>query len=153
MRDNDATITKNRKAFFDYFVLESIEAGIELCGTEVKSIRQGNVNLKDAWCDVENGELLVKQMHISPYEKGNIFNKDPIRPRKLLVHKKEIMRFVGLVKQQGVTIIPLSMYFKGSLVKMQIGICKGKKSYDKRESMAIRSANRDIDRALKEQNR
>ena len=151
MRDNNATITKNRKAFFDYFVLESIEAGI--CGTEVKSIRQGNVNLKDAWCDVENGELLVKQMHISPYEKGNIFNKDPIRPRKLLVHKKEIMRFVGLVKQQGVTIIPLSMYFKGSLVKMQIGICKGKKSYDKRESMAIRSANRDIDRALKEQNR
>ena len=153
MRDNNATITKNRKAFFDYFILESIEAGIELCGTEVKSIRQGNVNLKDAWCDVENGELLVKQMHISPYEKGNIFNKDPIRPRKLLVHKKEIMRFVGLVKQQGVTIIPLSMYFKGSLVKMQIGICKGKKSYDKRESMAIRSANRDIDRALKEQNR
>ena len=154
MRENgNATITKNRKAFFDYFVLESIEAGIELCGTEVKSIRQGNVNLKDAWCDVENGELLVKQMHISPYEKGNIFNKDPIRPRKLLVHKKEIMRFVGLVKQQGVTIIPLSMYFKGSLVKMQIGICKGKKSYDKRESMAIRSANRDIDRALKEQNK
>ena len=153
MSESNATITKNRKAFFDYFVLESIEAGIELCGTEVKSIRQGNVNLKDAWCDVENGELLVKQMHISPYEKGNIFNKDPIRPRKLLVHKKEIMRFVGLVKQQGVTIIPLSMYFKGSLVKMQIGICKGKKSYDKRETMAIRSANRDIDRALKEQNR
>jgi SsrA-binding protein len=153
MSESNATITKNRKAFFDYFILESIEAGIELCGTEVKSIRQGNVNLKDAWCDVENGELLVKQMHISPYEKGNIFNKDPIRPRKLLVHKKEIMRFVGLVKQQGVTIIPLSMYFKGSLVKMQIGICKGKKSYDKRETMAIRSANRDIDRALKEQNR
>ena len=153
MSESNATINKNRKAFFDYFVLESIEAGIELCGTEVKSIRQGNVNLKDAWCDVENGELLVKQMHISPYEKGNIFNKDPIRPRKLLVHKKEIMRFVGLVKQQGVTIIPLSMYFKGSLVKMQIGICKGKKSYDKRETMAIRSANRDIDRALKEQNR
>lgn len=153
MRDNNATITKNRKAFFDYFILESIEAGIELCGTEVKSIRNGNVNLKDAWCDVENGELLVKQMHISPYEKGNIFNKDPIRPRKLLVHKKEIMRFIGLVKQQGVTIIPLSLYFKGSLVKVQIGICKGKKAYDKRESMAIRSANRDIDRALKEQNR
>ena len=153
MSESNATITKNRKAFFDYFILESIEAGIELCGTEVKSIRQGNVNLKDAWCDVENGELLVKQMHIIPYEKGNIFNKDPIRPRKLLVHKKEIMRFVGLVKQQGVTIIPLSMYFKGSLVKMQIGICKGKKSYDKRETMAIRSANRDIDRALKEQNR
>lgn len=153
MSESNAAITKNRKAFFDYFILESIEAGIELCGTEVKSIRQGNVNLKDAWCDVENGELLVKQMHISPYEKGNIFNKDPIRPRKLLVHKKEIMRFVGLVKQQGVTIIPLSMYFKGSLVKMQIGICKGKKSYDKRETMAIRSANRDIDRALKEQNR
>lgn len=154
MRDKEnATITKNRKAFFDYFILESIEAGIELSGTEVKSIRQGNVNLKDAWCDIDNGELLVKQMHISPYEKGNIFNKDPIRPRRLLVHKKEIMRFLGLVKQQGVTIIPLSMYFKGSLVKMQIGICKGKKSYDKRESMAVRSANRDIERAMKEQNR
>lgn len=153
MRDNNATITKNRKAFFDYFIIESLEAGIELCGTEVKSIRSGNVNLKDAWCDIDNGELFVKQMHISPYEKGNIFNKDPIRPRKLLVHKKEIMRFLGLVKQQGVTIIPLSLYFKGSMVKMQIGICKGKKAYDKRDSMAVRSANRDIERALKEQNR
>lgn len=148
-----ATITKNRKAYFDYFVLESMEAGIELCGTEVKSIRGGNVNLKDAWCDIQNGELLVKQMHISPYEQGNIFNKDPIRVRKLLVHKKEIMRMLGMVKQQGVTIIPLSLYFKGSLVKMQIGICKGKKNYDKRDVAAKRDADRAIDRAIKEQNR
>lgn len=147
------TIAANRKAHFDYFVLESMEAGMELCGTEVKSVRGDNVNLKDAWCDIQDGELYVKQMHISPYEKGNIFNKDPIRPRKLLMHKKEIMRIFGMVKQQGVTIIPLSVYFKGSLVKMQIGICKGKKNYDKRETMAKRDANRAIDRAMKEQNR
>ncbi len=148
--EHSAVIAKNRKAFFDYFVLESIEAGIELCGTEVKSIRSGGVNLKDAWCDIEDGELVVKQMHISPYEKGNIFNKDPLRKRRLLVHKREIMRFVGLIKQQGVTLIPLSMYFKGSLVKLQLGVCKGKKNYDKRESMAVKSANRDIERAMKE---
>lgn len=147
------TIATNRKAHFDYFVLESMEAGIELCGTEVKSVRGGNVNLKDAWCDIDGGELYVKQMHISPYEKGNIFNKDPIRPRRLLMHRREIMRMLGMVKQQGVTIIPLSLYFKGSLVKMQIGICKGKKIYDKRESMAKRDADRAIDRALKEQNK
>lgn len=153
MSNSIKEITKNRKAFFDYFIIESTEAGIELCGTEVKSIRQGGVNLKDAWCDIDNGELYVKQMHISPYEKGNIFNRDPIRPRKLLMHKKEIMRFLGLVKQDGVTLIPLSLYFKGSLVKMQIGVCKGKKNYDKRAAAAIKSANRDIDRALKEQNK
>ena len=151
-KSENAVITKNRKAFFDYFVLESIEAGIELCGTEVKSIRAGGVNLKDAWCDIEDGELVVKQMHISPYEKGNIFNRDPLRKRKLLVHKKEIMRFLGLVKQQGVTLVPLSMYFKGSLVKLQIGVCKGKKNYDKRDSLAVKSANRDIERAMKEGN-
>lgn len=152
-KSENSVITKNRKAFFDYFVLESIEAGIELCGTEVKSIRAGGVNLKDAWCDIEDGELVVKQMHISPYEKGNIFNRDPLRKRKLLVHKKEIMRFLGLVKQQGVTLVPLSMYFKGSLVKLQIGVCKGKKNYDKRDSLAVKSANRDIERAMKEGNR
>ena len=152
-KSENSVITKNRKAFFDYFVLESIEAGIELCGTEVKSIRAGGVNLKDAWCDIEDGELVVKQMHISPYEKGNIFNRDPLRKRKLLVHKKEIMRFLGLVKQQGVTLVPLSMYFKGSLVKLQIGVCKGKKNYDKRDSLAVKSANRDIERAMKEPNR
>ena len=152
-KSENSVITKNRKAFFDYFVLESIEAGIELCGTEVKSIRAGGVNLKDAWCDIEDGELVVKQMHISPYEKGNIFNRDPLRKRKLLVHKKEIMRFLGLVKQQGVTLVPLSMYFKGSLVKLQIGVCKGKKNYDKRDSLAVKSANRDIERAMKERNR
>ena len=152
-KSENSVITKNRKVFFDYFVLESIEAGIELCGTEVKSIRAGGVNLKDAWCDIEDGELVVKQMHISPYEKGNIFNRDPLRKRKLLVHKKEIMRFLGLVKQQGVTLVPLSMYFKGSLVKLQIGVCKGKKNYDKRDSLAVKSANRDIERAMKEGNR
>lgn len=152
-KDSGATIAQNRKAFFDYFVLESLEAGIELCGTEVKSVRNGNVNLKDAWCDIVNGELIVKQMHISPYDHGNIFNRDPIRPRRLLLHKKEIMRMLGMVKQQGVTVIPLSMYFKGSLVKMQIGICKGKKNYDKRDSMAKRDADRNIERAIKEQNR
>ena len=152
-KSENSVITKNRKAFFDYFVLESIEAGIELCGTEVKSIRAGGVNLKDAWCDIEDGELVVKQMHISPYEKGNIFNRDPLRKRKLLVHKKEIMRFLGLVKQQGVTLVPLSMYFKGSLVKLQIGVCKGKNNYDKRDSLAVKSANRDIERAMKEGNR
>ena len=146
-------VANNKKAYHDYFIVDKFEAGIELVGTEVKSIRAGKINLKESWCMIKRGEIFVNGMHISPYEFGNIFNKDPIRPRKLLVHKKEIMRFVGLVKQQGVTIIPLSMYFKGSLVKMQIGICKGKKSYDKRETMAIRSANRDIDRALKEQNR
>ncbi len=153
MSNSIKEITKNRKAFFDYFVIEATEAGIELSGTEVKSIRAGGVNLKDAWCSIDGGELYVKQMHISPYEKGNIFNRDPIRPRKLLLHKKEIMRYLGLTKQEGVTLIPLSLYFKGSLVKMQIGVCKGKKNYDKRADAAVKSANRDIDRALKEQNK
>lgn len=153
MSDNLKTITKNKKAFHDYFVEESLEAGIELSGTEIKSIRQGGVNLKDSWCDIENGEAFIKGMHISPYEKGNIFNKLPNRERKLLLHKKEILRLFGLIKQQGLTLIPLSLYFKGSLVKVQLGVCKGKKLYDKRADIAKKSASRDIQRALKEQNR
>lgn len=153
MREDTKTIATNKKAFHDYFVLESLEAGIELCGTEVKSIRQGGVNLKDAWCDISGGQMLVMGMHISPYEKGNIFNKEPLRPRRLLLHKREILRLFGQTKQQGLTIIPLSLYFKGSLVKLQIGVCRGKKLYDKRADIAKRSAERNIDRALKEQQR
>ena len=147
------TIAQNKKAFHDYFVEESLEAGIELCGTEVKSLRQGQCNLKDSWCSVVKGELLLNGMHISPYDHGNIFNKDPLRVRKLLLHKKEILRLFGLVKQNGYSLIPLSLYFKGSLVKVQVGLCKGKKLYDKRADMAARDAKRDIDRAIKEKNR
>lgn len=154
MGENLKTVATNKKAFHDYFVEESIEAGIVLSGTEIKSIRLGGVNLKDAWCAVEEGEMLVKQMHISPYEKGNIFNKQPTRERKLLLHKREIMRLFGLVKQQqGLTLIPLSIYFKGSLVKVQLGVCRGKKLYDKRATAAKRDADRNIQRALKEQSR
>ena len=151
--ESTKTISNNKKAFHDYFVLESIEAGIELCGTEVKSLRISGENLKDAWCDIEDGEIFVKGMHISPYEKGNIFNKDPVRVRKLLMHKKEILRLFGQLKQQGLTIIPLSLYFKGSRVKVQVGLCKGKKLYDKRADIAQKTANREIQRTLKEQNR
>lgn len=151
--ENTKAITTNKKAFHDYFVLESLETGIALSGTEIKSIRQGGVNLKDAWCSVDDGEMLIKQMHISPYEKGNIFNKPPTRNRKLLLHKREIMRLFGLVKQQGITLVPLSLYFKGSLVKVQLGVCKGKKLYDKREDAARKDAARDIERAIKENNR
>lgn len=151
--ENTKTIATNKKAFHDYFVLESYEAGISLSGTEIKSLRLGGVNLKDAWCSIDNGEMIVKQMHISPYEKGNIFNKPPTRNRTLLLHKREIMRLLGLVKQQGVTLIPLSLYFKGSLVKVQLGVCKGKKLYDKRAEAAKKSINRDIQKALKEENR
>lgn len=144
------TVAKNKKAYHDYFVTQSLEAGIELCGTEVKAIRAGGVNLKDAWCDIENGELFVKEMHISPYEKGNIFNKDPLRVRRLLMHKREILHLFGQIKQQGYTLIPLSVYFKGSNIKIQVGLCKGKKLYDKRESAAVRDMNRSIARAVKE---
>ena len=136
--ENTKTIALNKKARHDYFIMESFEAGIELVGTEVKSIRTGGVNLKDSWCSIENGELIVKQMHVSPYEHGNIFNRDPLRERKLLMHKAEINRLFGLVKQKEYTLIPLSLYFKGSRVKMQLGLCKGKKLYDKREDAAKR---------------
>ena len=150
--DSLKTIATNRKAFHDYFVIESAEAGISLFGTEVKSIRQGNLNLKDAWCDIKDGELFVNGMHISPYEKGNIFNREPVRKRRLLMHKREIARLAGMIKQQGLTMIPLSVYFKGSLVKIQVGLCKGKKLYDKRESAAKKDAARDIERTIKSRN-
>ena len=150
---NTKTIAQNKKAHHDYFVLETFEAGIELCGTEVKSLRAGKVNLKDSWCSIVGGEIFANGVHISPYEQGNIFNKDPMRVRRLLMHKKEIMRLYGTLKQDGVSIIPLSLYFKGSRVKMSVGLCKGKKLYDKRADMAERSAKRDIERSLKEHNR
>ena len=147
------TIAANKKAYHDYFVEETMEAGIELTGTEVKSLRQGGVNLKDAWCDIEHGELMVNGMHISPYEKGNIFNREPRRSRRLLMHKREILRLFSRIKQQGLTLIPLSVYFKGSLVKVQVGLCRGKKLYDKREDAARRDMKREADRVFKEQGR
>ena len=152
-QQNIKNISFNRQARHEYFVEETLEAGIVLAGTEVKSLRQGGVNLKDSWCDLVEGEIFIRQMHISPYEKGNIFNREPMRPRKLLLHKQEIRRLIGLMKQQGITLIPLSIYFKGSRVKVQIGVCRGKKLYDKREDMAKRDAKRDMDRALKSRNR
>lgn len=147
--ENFKTISENRKARHEYFVLESMETGIELMGTEVKSLRLGQVNLKDSWCSIDNGELFIKGMHISPYEKGNIFNRDPMRVRKLLMHRKEINRLLGKIKQDGLTLIPLSLYFKGSIVKVQLGLCKGKKLYDKREDAARKDAKRQIERAVK----
>jgi len=139
----------NRKAYHDYFILDRYEAGIELFGTEVKSIRAGTLNLKDSFCTTKNGEIFVRGMHISPYEQGNIFNRDPVRPRRLLMHKKEILKLNAKVMQDGAALIPLSVYFKDSRVKVEVGLCKGKKLYDKRESEAKRQANRDIDRTLK----
>ena len=146
-------IADNKAARHNYFVLEQIECGIELVGTEVKSIRSGRVNLKDAWCSVDNGEMWVKGMHISPYEQGNIFNRDPLRVRKLLLHKREIMRLYGKVKQEGLTLIPMALYFKGSRAKVALGLCKGKNVHDKRQDMANKAAAREIDRAMKERNR
>ena len=151
--EQQRVMAQNKKAWHDYFVEEAFEAGIELCGTEVKSIRMGRINLKDAWCDIHDGEILVKGMHISPYEQGNIFNKDPVRERRLLMHKHEILRLFGLVKREGLTLIPLQVYFKGPLVKVEIGLCKGKKIYDKRADMAKRDASREMDRAIKERNK
>lgn len=147
------SIAKNKKVGHDYFIDDSYEAGIELFGTEVKSIRAGQVNLKDSWCDIKNGEIFVNGMHISPYEKGNIFNRDPNRSRRLLMHRREISKLYGLVQQQGVALIPLEMYFSGSRVKVKVGLCRGKKLYDKRDDMAKRAAERDIERSLKERNR
>lgn len=144
------TVAQNRKAHHDYFVDETYEAGIELFGTEVKSIRAGEVNLKDSWCEIQNGEIKVNGMHISPYEKGNIFNRDPNRVRRLLMHKREILKLFGLVQKQGVALIPLELYFVGSRVKLAVGVCRGKKLYDKREDIANRDAKRDIERSLKE---
>lgn len=142
-------ITANKKARHDYFVEQTYECGIELFGTEVKSIRQGTVSLKDSYCIFRNGEIFIKGMHVSPYEKGNIFNKDPLRERKLLMHKKEIMLLFGKTKQDGYALIPLSLYFKNARVKVSLGLCKGKKLYDKRESAAKRDAQREIERTLK----
>ena len=143
-------IAVNRQARHEYFVEDTLEAGIELFGTEVKSLRNGGLNLKDSWCSFEKGELFVRQMHISPYEKGNIFTRDPLRPKKLLLHRKELNRLYGLVKQQqGLTLIPLQAYFKGSRVKIELGVCRGKKLYDKRADAAKRDAQRDIERAMR----
>ena len=146
-------VSKNAKAYHDYFIEDKYETGIELAGTEVKSIRQGNVNLKDSFCIIKDGEISVLGMHISPYEKGNIFNKDPRRNRRLLMHKREIMRLFGKIKQDGYSLIPLSIYFKGPRVKLEIGLARGKKLYDKRDSAAKRDAKREIDRAMKSRNR
>ena len=146
-------ITQNRKAWHDYFVDEKYEAGIALYGTEVKSIRQGSVNLKDSYCSIKNGELFVVGMHVSPYEKGNIFNREPLRERKLLMHKKEIAKLGGLITQKGYTLVPLSLYFSGKNVKVEVGLCRGTKLYDKRDSAAEKQANREMDRRLKDQSR
>ena len=143
-------IADNRKARHDYFVIETYEAGIELFGTEVKSLRAGGCNLKDSYCEIDKGEMFALGVHISPYEQGNIFNREPLRPKKLLLHKAEIMKLTGLVAREGYTLVPLSLYFKGSRVKMALGLCKGKKNYDKREDIARRDADRDIERAMKE---
>ena len=143
-------IAQNKKAYHDYFVDEKYEAGIELFGTEVKSLRAGAVNLKDSYCDFKDGELFVVGMHVSPYEHGNIFNRDPMRKRKLLMHKREILKLFGLVAQKGVSLIPLSLYFSGSHGKVELGLCRGKKLYDKRDSIAKHDADREIERRLKD---
>jgi len=142
----------NKKAYHEYHILEKFEAGVELFGTEVKSIRQGNVNLKEAFCMVKDGELFARQMHISPYEKGNIFNRDPVRPKRLLMHKREINRLYAKMKQDGLALIPLTVYFKNSRVKLEIGLARGKKLHDKRDVEAEKTTGRDIERKLKEQN-
>ena len=147
--EKTAPVAQNKKAYHDYFILEEYEAGIELFGTEVKSIRKGKVNLKDSWCNIVGGEIFANNMHISPYEQGNIFNRDPLRPKRLLMHKKEINRLYGTVKQEGLALVPLSVYFVKGKAKLKIGLCKGKKIYDKREAAAKKDAVRNIERAAK----
>ena len=147
-QDEKQIVAQNKKARHDYFVLETYEAGIELFGTEVKSIRKGRVNLKDSWCSIDDGEIFVKGMHVSPYEQGNIFNRDPLRVKKLLMHKREINHLYGTVKQDGLSLIPLSIYFVKGRAKLKIGLCKGKKLYDKRAVAAKKDAQRDIERSL-----
>lgn len=149
----DTVIAQNKKAYHDYFVDETYEAGLSLSGTEVKSIRAGRVNLKDSYVSCKTGEAILIGMHISPYDFGNIFNHEPMRSRRLLLHRREINKLIGLTQQEGYTLIPLKLYFKGSYVKLQLGLCRGKKNYDKRDAMAERDAKRNMDRALKEQNR
>ena len=153
MADSVKVVAKNSKAYHDYFIEDKYEAGIELAGTEVKSIRLGHVNLKDSFCVVKDGEMSVIGMHISPYEKGNIFNKDPMRQRRQLMHKREILRLFARIKQDGYSLIPLSIYFRGPRVKLELGLAKGKKLYDKRDSAAARDAKREMDRAIKSRNR
>ena len=153
MADSVKVVAKNSKAYHDYFIEDKYEAGIELAGTEVKSIRLGHVNLKDSFCVVKDGEMSVIGMHISPYEKGNIFNKDPMRQRRLLMHKREILRLFARIKQDGYSLIPLSIYFRGPRVKLELGLAQGKKLYDKRDSAAARDAKREMDRAIKSRNR
>ena len=153
MADSVKVVAKNSKAYHDYFIEDKYEAGIELAGTEVKSIRLGHVNLKDSFCVVKDGEMSVIGMHISPYEKGNIFNKDPMRQRRLLMHKREILRLFARIKQDGYSLIPLSIYFRGPRVKLELGLAKGKKLYDKRDSAAARDAKREMDRTIKSRNR
>lgn len=154
MKESKAkTLASNRQAYHEYFIEEKFEAGIELIGTEVKSVRAGKLNLKDSWIDIEAGQMYVKQLHISPYEQGNIFNKDPMRVRRLLMHKREINKLFGLVQRDGYALIPLSVYFKGSRIKVEVALAKGKKLYDKRASNAERDAKREIARELKERNR
>ena len=148
-KDSIKVIATNREARHEYFIEEEYEAGIELVGTEVKSIRAGTLNLKDAWCGIKDGQLLVNQMHISPYDHGNRFNVDSRRPRRLLMHKREINRLYGTIKQQGLTLVPLSVYFLKGRAKLEIGLCKGKKLYDKRETAAKKDAQRDMERAVK----
>ncbi len=153
MADNIKIISQNKRARHDYFIIETIEAGIELFGTEVKSVRLGKVSLADSYASVDNGEVYVKHMNISPYEQGNIFNRDPLRERKLLLHKKEILKLIGQTKQNGFSLVPLSVYLKGSLVKVSLAVVKGKKLYDKRRDIAGKDAARKMDRAIKEHNR
>ena len=152
-KESRKSIANNKKAFHDYFVDDKYEAGIELFGTEVKSIRAGQVNLKDSWCDIKNGEIFVNGMHISPYEKGNIFNRDPLRVRRLLMHKREIMKLNAAIQQQGMTLVPLELYFSGSRVKVAVGLCRVKKLYDKRDDAAKLDMQRDIERHMKEPRR
>ena len=153
MGESVKVVAKNSKAYHDYFIEEKYDAGIELAGTEVKSIRQGHVNLKDSFCIVKDGQMMVHGMHVSPYEKGNIFNRDPLRARRLLMHKKEILRLYGKVKQDGYALVPLSIYFKGPRIKLEVGLCKGKKLYDKRDAAAARDAKREMERHMKDRSR
>ena len=153
MAESVKIVAKNSKAYHDYFIEEKYEAGVELAGTEVKSIRLGNINLKDSFCIIKDGQMSVLGMHISPYEKGNIFNKEPRRPRRLLMHKREILKLFAKVKQDGYSLVPLAVYFKGPRVKLEVGLAKGKKLYDKREAVAKRDAKREMDRAIKMRSR
>ena len=152
-KDSIRVMARNREAYHEYFVEEEMEAGIELCGTEVKSIRKGTLNLKDAWCGIKDGQMLLNQMHISPYDHGNRFNVDSRRPRRLLMHKKEILRLLGKTREQGLTLVPLKAYFKKDKIKIELALAKGKKLYDKRDAAAEKTAKREIEKAMKERSR